>query len=251
MTGRREFISTTLALAAIAVLPSPAAAATAEPTSTKPSVASARRKLGALEVSALGLGCMSLNSGNYNPPVSKREAIPLIHAAVARGVTYFDTAEAYGPFINEELVGEALQPYKGQVAIGTKFGWDIDAVTGRRSGKLNSRPEHIRVVADASLKRLRVETIDLFYQHRVDPAVPIEDVAGAVKDLVAAGKVRHFGMSEPGLATLRRAHAIHPVAAVQNEYSMLWRGRKVSGSLQHSRSSASALFPGVRSAWAC
>jgi aryl-alcohol dehydrogenase-like predicted oxidoreductase len=182
------------------------------------------RRLGNLEVSALGLGCMTMNGGQYNPPGDKRDMIPLIHAAVDKGVTLFDTAEAYGPFINEKLVGEALAPYKGKVAIATKFGFDIDYTTGRRSGKLNSRPEHIRAVAEASLKRLRADAIDLFYQHRVDPAVPIEDVAGTVKDLIAEGKVKHFGLSEPGMQTLRRAHAIQPVAAVQNEYSLLWRG---------------------------
>lgn len=183
-----------------------------------------RRRLGALEVSAIGLGCMSMNSGNYNPPKDKREMARVIHAAFERGVTYFDTAEAYGPLVNEELVGEALAPIRTQVEIGTKFGFDIDYATGRRSGGLNSRPEHVKAVAEASLKRLRVEAIDLFYQHRVDPQVPIEDVAGAVKDLVREGKVKHFGLSEPGMQTLRRAHAVHPVAAVQNEYSLLWRG---------------------------
>ncbi|MFL9826256.1 aldo/keto reductase [Rhodoplanes sp. SY1] len=183
-----------------------------------------RRRLGALEVSAIGLGCMSMNSGNYNPPKDKREMARVIHAAFERGVTYFDTAEAYGPLVNEELVGEALAPIRTKVEIGTKFGFDIDYATGRRSGRLNSRPEHVKAVAEASLKRLRVEAIDLFYQHRVDPQVPIEDVAGAVKDLVREGKVKHFGLSEPGMQTLRRAHAVHPVAAVQNEYSLLWRG---------------------------
>ncbi|WP_408629692.1 aldo/keto reductase [Anaeromyxobacter oryzisoli] len=182
------------------------------------------RELGPLEVSPLGLGCMSMNSGNYNPPMDRHEMIRLMHHAVDRGVTYFDTAEAYGPFVNEELVGEALAPYKGKVVIGTKFGFDIDYATGRRTGGLNSRPAHIRRVADASLRRLRLEAIDLFYQHRVDPTVPIEDVAGAVKDLIAEGKVRHFGLSEPGMKTLRRAHAVQPVAVVQNEYSLLWRG---------------------------
>lgn len=215
---RREFITAGLILAAAATFPRIAASAPAQ----RPLV-TARRKLGALEVSAIGLGCMSMNSGNYNPPKDKSEMVRLIHAAVERGVTYFDTAEVYGPFVNEELVGEALAPFKGKVVIGTKFGWDIDS-TGRRTGGLNSRPERIRSVVEASLKRLRVEAIDLVYQHRVDPAVPIEDVAGAVKDLIAAGKVKHFGLSEPGMQTLRRAHAVQPVAAVQNEYSLLWRG---------------------------
>lgn len=218
---RREFITAGLAVAATAMLPRIAFSASAP--AAKPMV-SARRKLGALEVSAIGLGCMSMNSGNYNPPKDKGEMIRLIHAAVERGVTYFDTAEVYGPFVNEELVGEALAPFKGKVVIGTKFGWEIDYATGRRTGDLNSRPEQIRAVVEASLKRLRVETIDLLYQHRVDPAVPIEDVAGTVKDLIAAGKVKHFGLSEPGMQTLRRAHAVQPVAAVQNEYSLLWRG---------------------------
>ncbi|OFW64988.1 MAG: hypothetical protein A2Y74_02780 [Actinobacteria bacterium RBG_13_63_9] len=167
---------------------------------------------------------MTMNGGQYNSPKNKRDMIPLIQAAVDRGVTYFDTAEVYGPFVNEELVGEALAPFKGKVVIGTKFGWDIDYTTGRRTGGPNSRPEHIKTVAEASLKRLKVETIDLLYQHRVDPKVPIEDVAGTVKDLIAEGKVKHFGLSEPGMQTLRRAHAIQPVAAVQNEYSLLWRG---------------------------
>lgn len=189
-----------------------------------PHAALARRKLGTLEISAMGLGCMSMNGGQYNPPKDKTEMIRLIQAAVDRGITYFDTAEIYGPLINEILVGEALAPVRNQVVIGTKFGFDIDPTTGRRTGSLNSRPEHIKAVAEASLKRLNIETIDLFYQHRVDPQVPIEEVAGAVKDLIAEGKVRHFGLSEPGLQTVRRAHAIQPVAAVQNEYSLLWRG---------------------------
>jgi aryl-alcohol dehydrogenase-like predicted oxidoreductase len=184
----------------------------------------ATRKLGSLEVSAIGLGCMTMNGGQYNPPRDKRDMIPVIQAAVDRGVTYFDTAEVYGPFVNEELVGEALAPFKGKVVIATKFGWEIEYATGRRTGGLNSRPEHIRRVAEASLKRLGIDTIDLLYQHRVDPKVPIEDVAGTVKDLIAEGKVKHFGLSEPGMQTLRRAHAIQPVAAVQNEYSLLWRG---------------------------
>ncbi len=216
---RREFIMAGLVLAATSMFPRIAFSAPA-----RPPMVSARRKLGPLEVSAIGLGCMSMNGGQYNPPKDRREMIRLIHAAVDRGVTFFDTAEVYGPFINEELVGEALAPFKGKVVIGTKFGFDIDNATGRRTGGLNSRPEHIRAVAEASLKRLRVDTIDLFYQHRVDPAVPIEDVAGTVKDLIAEGKVKHFGLSEPGMQTLRRAHAVQPVAAVQNEYSLLWRG---------------------------
>jgi aryl-alcohol dehydrogenase-like predicted oxidoreductase len=158
------------------------------------------------------------------PPKDKREMIRLIHQAVDRGVDFFDTAEVYGPFINEELVGEALSPYREKVVIATKFGFDLDYEAGRRTGGVNSRPEHIRRVVEASLKRLKVDTIDLLYQHRVDPNVPIEDVAGTVKDLIQQGKVKHFGLSEPGLQTVRRAHAVQPLAAVQNEYSLLWRG---------------------------
>jgi aryl-alcohol dehydrogenase-like predicted oxidoreductase len=209
-----------LGLAAALLLPGCATGST-NPQAT---AANARRKLGSLEVSAIGLGCMSMNSGNYNPPRDKREMIPVIHAAFDRGVTYFDTAEAYGPFVNEALVGEALAPFRNRVVIGTKFGFDIDYATGRRTGGLNSRPEHIRAVVEASLKRLKTDRIDLLYQHRVDPQVPIEDVAGAIKDLMAQGKVLHWGLSEMGLNTLRRAHAELPVTAVQSEYSMLWRG---------------------------
>jgi aryl-alcohol dehydrogenase-like predicted oxidoreductase len=180
-----------------------------------------KRKLGrGLEVSAIGLGCMGLSHG-YGPAVDKKAGIALIRAAVEKGVTFFDTAEVYGPFANEELVGEALEPFREQVVIATKFGF-----TFGDDGKqqiLNSRPEHIKEVADASLKRLRTDRIDLFYQHRVDPAVPIEDVAGAVKDLIAAGKVKHFGLSEAGVQTIRRAHAVQPVTALQSEYSMWWR----------------------------
>jgi len=181
-----------------------------------------KRTLGSsgLEVSALGLGCMGMSYG-YGPAADKKEMIALMRTAVERGVTFFDTAEAYGPFANEELVGEALEPFKGEVVIATKFGFEFGP-GGGQSGT-NSRPEHVRAVADASLKRLRVDAIDLFYQHRVDPAVPIEDVAGAVKDLIGAGKVRHFGMSEAGAKTIRRAHAVQPVAALQSEYSLWWR----------------------------
>ena len=182
-----------------------------------------KRKLGKsnLEVSALGFGCMGMSFG-YGPAGDKQEMISLILAAVERGVTFFDTAEAYGPFTNEELVGEALAPFRGQVVIATKFGWKIDPSTGRQAG-LDSRPEHIKQVAEASLKRLRTDVIDLFYQHRVDPNVPIEDVAGAVKDLIQQGKVKHFGLSEAGVQTIRRANAVQPVAAVQSEYSLWWR----------------------------
>jgi aryl-alcohol dehydrogenase-like predicted oxidoreductase len=178
------------------------------------------RRLGQLEVSAIGFGCMGLNSG-YGVPPDRREMIALVRAAVERGVTFFDTAEVYGPYINEELVGEALAPFRKQVAIATKFGFVIDA-NGKQAGT-DSRPSHIREVVDASLKRLRVETIDLLYQHRVDRNVPIEDVAGTVKDLVRAGKVKHFGLSEASAKTIRRAHAVQPVAALQSEYSLWWR----------------------------
>jgi len=179
------------------------------------------RRLGRsdLEVSALGLGCMGMSFG-YGPAADRQEMIALIRAAVERGVTFFDTAEAYGPFANEELVGEALAPFRDRVVIATKFGFTFPP--GGQRG-LDSRPAHIREVAEASLKRLRVEAIDLFYQHRVDPNVPIEEVAGAVKDLIAAGKVRHFGLSEAGVGTIRRAHTVQPVTAVQSEYSLFWR----------------------------
>ncbi|RZL92471.1 MAG: NAD-dependent epimerase/dehydratase family protein [Variovorax sp.] len=182
-----------------------------------------KRKLGSsgLEVSALGYGCMGLSYG-YGPAADKQDAIALIRGAFERGVTFFDTAEVYGPYTNEEVVGEALAPFREQVVIGTKFGFDIDPETGAQRG-LKSRPEHVKQVVEASLKRLKTDFIDLYYQHRVDPAVPIEDVAGAVGDLIAEGKVRHFGLSEAGAATIRRAHAIHPVTALQSEYSLWWR----------------------------
>lgn len=173
-----------------------------------------------LEVSAIGLGCMGMSFG-YGPAMDREQAIALIRAAVEKGVTFFDTAEVYGPYTNEELVGEALAPFRKQVAIATKFGFRLDE-NGKQAG-MDSRPEHIKQVAEASLKRLKVETIDLFYQHRVDPNVPIEDVAGAVKDLIREGKVRHFGLSEAGAQTVRRAHAVQPVTALQNEYSLWWR----------------------------
>ena len=181
-----------------------------------------KRKLGntGLEVSALGLGCMGMSSA-YGPAADRQEMIKLIRNAVDLGITLFDTAEAYGPFVNEELVGEALAPVRSQVVIATKFGFDIDPLTGSRSGGVNSRPDHIRQVAEASLKRLRTDVIDLFYQHRVDLYVPIEEVAGTVKDLIKEGKVKHFGLSEAAAKTIRRAHAVQPVAAVQSEYS-LW-----------------------------
>ena len=182
-----------------------------------------KRKLGKsnLEVSALGLGCMGLSFG-FGPAVDKKDGIALIRAAVERGVTFFDTAEVYGPFTNEELVGEALAPFREQVAIATKFGFKHDPATGKMAG-LDSRPAHIKEVAEASLKRLKTDVIDLFYQHRVDPEVPIEDVAGAVKELIQQGKVKHFGLSEAGVKTIRRAHAVQPVTALQSEYSLWWR----------------------------
>jgi aryl-alcohol dehydrogenase-like predicted oxidoreductase len=182
-----------------------------------------KRKLGKsnLEVSAIGLGCMGM-SFSYGPPKDKQEMMALIRKAVELGITFFDTAEVYGPFTNEELVGEALEPFHGKVGIATKFGFKIDIAAGKQVG-LDSRPEHIKEAAEASLKRLRVDAIDLYYQHRVDPNVPIEDVAGAVKDLIRAGKVKRFGLSEAGVQTIRRAHAVQPVTAVQSEYSLWWR----------------------------
>jgi aryl-alcohol dehydrogenase-like predicted oxidoreductase len=183
-----------------------------------------KRKLGKsnLEVSSIGLGCMGM-SFSYGPPKDKQEMITLLRSAVERGVTLFDTAEVYGPFTNEELLGEALAPLRDEVVIATKFGFDLDAQGKQAWSGLNSRPEHIKKVAEASLKRLRTDVIDLFYQHRVDPDVPIEDVASAVKDLIEEGKVRHFGLSEAGEQTIRRAHAVQPVTALQSEYSLWWR----------------------------
>src|ERR1700674_1061564 len=183
-----------------------------------------KRKLGksSLEVSALGLGCMGMSFG-LGPAMDKKEGISLIRTAVERGVTFFDTAEVYGPLSNEELVGEALTPFRGDVVIATKFGWEANPNDGGKWNALNSRPEHIKQVAEASLKRLRVDTLDLFYQHRVDLNVPIEDVAGAVKDLIQEGKVKHFGLSEAGAQTIRGAHAVQPVTALQSEYSLWWR----------------------------
>jgi aryl-alcohol dehydrogenase-like predicted oxidoreductase len=184
-----------------------------------------KRTLGrnGLEVSVLGLGCMGLSHG-YGPATDTQDAVRLIRTAFEHGVTFFDTAQVYGPFTNEEVVGEALEPIRDQVVIATKFGFDLDPATRERRGGVNSRPEHIKAVADASLKRLNTDVIDLFYQHRVDPSVPIEDVAGAVKDLIQTGKVRAFGLSEAGAHTIRRAHAVQPVAAVQSEYSLWYRG---------------------------
>ena len=183
-----------------------------------------KRKLGKsnLEVSAIGLGCMGLSFG-LGPAVDKKEGISLIRAAVERGVTFFDTAEVYGPFTNEELVGEALAPFRGQVVIATKFGWAPNPEEGGKWSALNSRPEHIKEAVEGSLKRLKTDVIDLYYQHRVDPDVPIEDVAGAVKQVIQQGKVKHFGLSEAGVQTIRRAHAVQPVTALQSEYSLWWR----------------------------
>src|SRR5437588_10402883 len=183
-----------------------------------------KRNLGSgnLEVSAIGLGCMGM-SWSYGPPKDKQEMVALLHAAVERGVTFFDTAEVYGPLVNQELVGEALAPFRGEVFVATKFGWAPNPGDGGKWSALNSRPEHIKQVAEQSLKRLKVDAIDLFYQHRVDLNVPIEDVAGAVKDLIQEGKVKHFGLSEASAQTIRRAHAVQPVAALQSEYSLFWR----------------------------
>ena len=186
-----------------------------------------KRKLGksSLEVSAIGLGCMGMSFG-LGPAVEKQQGISVMRAAVERGVTFFDTAEIYGPFTNEELVGEALAPLRKQIVIATKFGFKIDPTTGKQAG-LDSRPEHVKEVAEAALKRLKTDVIDLFYQHRVDPNVPIEDTAGAVLDLIAQGKVKHFGLSEAGVKTIRRAHAVQPVTALQSEYSLWWREPEV------------------------
>src|SRR5690242_6898392 len=183
-----------------------------------------KRKLGTggLEVSALGFGCMGM-SWSYGPPKDTKEMTSLLHAAVERGVTFFDTAEVYGPLLNEELVGQALAPFRGRVVIATKFGWEANPDDGGKWSALDSRPEHIKQVAEASLKRLKTDVIDLYYQHRVDPNVPIEDVAGAVKELIQQGKVKHFGLSEAGAKTIRRAHAVQPVTALQSEYSIWWR----------------------------
>ena len=193
-----------------------------------------KRKLGNsnLEVSAIGLGCMGM-SFSYGPPKDKKEMTALLHAAVERGVTFFDTAEVYGPFTNEDLVGEALAPFRKQLVIATKFGFDLSGSDHRPGAAgLNSRPEHIKEAVEGSLKRLRIDVIDLLYQHRVDPNVPIEDVAGAVKGLIAEGKVRHYGLSEPGAQTVRRAHTVQPVTALQNEYSLWTRGPETNGILE-------------------
>src|SRR5688572_27887649 len=224
-SGRRDFIAKTIfagaGLAALGGIQNQASAqSTRSDQSNAPKTITGRRKLGSLEVSPIGLGCMSL-IGVYNPPVDKNHAISVIRAAYERGVTFFDTAEVYGPFMSEEFVGEALAPFRDRVVIATKFGFEVTP-SGERRG-LNSRPEYIKRVTEAQLRRLKTDRIDLYYQHRVDPKVPIEDVAGAVQDLAKQGKVKHFGLSEAGGATIRRAHAVFPVTAVQNEYSFWTR----------------------------
>ena len=201
---------------------------------------------GGLEVSAIGLGCMGMSS-SYGPPADRNEMIALIRAAVEQEVTFFDTSELYGPYTNEELVGEALAPLRDQVVIATKFGFKLEGAADRAWGGLDSRPEHIRLVVERSLKRLKTETIDLLYQHRVDPDVPIEHVAGTVKELIQEGKVRHFGLSEPGARTIRRAHAVQRVTAVQREFSLWWR-RRSKTSCRRSRSSEIGFVPTARSA---
>ncbi|WP_018636482.1 aldo/keto reductase [Parafrankia elaeagni] len=193
-------------------------------TATTATTLAARRRLGSLEVSSVGLGCQTMPGNLYGPVSSRADMVTIIRTAVDQGVTLFDTAEAYGPFESERILGEALEPVRDRVVIASKFGWDIDPATGQRRGGLNSRPDNIRQAVDGMLERLRTDRIDLLYQHRVDPTVPIEDVAGTVKDLISAGKVRHWGLSEPGPQTVRRAHAVEPLAAVQNEYNLMWRG---------------------------
>jgi aryl-alcohol dehydrogenase-like predicted oxidoreductase len=227
-TSRRQFLVAGATLAAASILHgSPVHAADSSPragaTASAPTL-SGRRKLGSLEVSALGLGVQNMTRTYQTTIPSRPEMIRIIRAAFDRGLTFYDSAEAYGPWVVEQLLGEAVEPFRDQVVLATKFGWNIDQATGQWQPGLNSRPEHIKRVVDGMLKRLRTDHIDLLYQHRVDPAVPIEDVAGAVQDLMKAGKVRHWGLSEMGLQTLRRAHAALPVTAVQSEYSMLWRG---------------------------
>jgi len=222
--NRRDLLKTGLLLAGGALLPTAAAAAPAvAPPAAKDKVSS-RRKLGTLEVSSIGLGVQNM-SRTYQTTVPNRAQMHhIIRSAYDHGVTLFDAAEAYGPFEVERILGEGVAPFRNKIVIETKFGWNIDQKTGQRLPGLNSRPDHIKVVVDGMLQRLRTDRIDLLYQHRVDPAVPIEDVAGTIKDLIKQGKVLHYGLSEPGLQTVRRAHAVHPVTAIQNEYSLLWRG---------------------------
>lgn len=217
MLGRRTFVGAVFALGASASMSSMAHGENRLKTND-------RRKLGKLEVSSIGLGCMQMGGPVYGEPAERAAMIALARRAVDLGVTFFDTAEAYGPFTSEDILGEALQGVRDKVVLATKFGWSIDQATGQRLPGLNSKPEHIRLVVEGMLKRLRTDRIDLLYQHRVDPQVPIEDVAGAVKDLIKAGKVLHFGLSEAGVKTIRRAHAVQPIAAVQSEYSLFWRG---------------------------
>lgn len=221
---RRDLLRSTAALGVVAAVGSTqATAATSAGTPAAGLASTDRRMLGKLKVSSIGLGCMQMAGPIYGVQVERKDMIALARGAVDLGVTFFDTAEAYGPFTSEEILGEAFQGVRDQVVIGTKFGWNIDPKTGQRLPGLNSQPAHIRIVVDEMLKRLRTDRIDLLYQHRVDPNVPIEDVAGAVSDLVKAGKVKHFGLSEAGVKTIRRAHAILPLAAVQSEYSLFWR----------------------------
>ncbi len=222
---RRELLLSAGAVGvAVAVGGAQATATTGTGTPATRLASTDRRKLGKLEVSSIGLGCMQMAGPIYGVPVERKDMIALARGALDLGVTFFDTAEAYGPFTSEEILGEAFQGVRDQVVIGTKFGWNIDPTTGKRLPGLNSQPDHIKLVVDGMLKRLRTDRIDLLYQHRVDPKVPIEDVAGAVSDLVKAGKIKHFGLSEAGVKTIRRAHAIQPLAAVQSEYSLFWRG---------------------------
>jgi aryl-alcohol dehydrogenase-like predicted oxidoreductase len=237
--ARRRFLMGAAGLAATPLLAGVAAGCTADGprqdsdgnesgVRTNPMVAATtvtgHRTLGSLEVSSIGLGCQTMTGVLYGPVTSRADMVTLIRTAVDQGVTFFDTAEAYGPLESERIVGEALEPVRDQVVIASKFGFDIDVQTGQRRGGPNSQPDHIRRAVDGMLQRLRTDRIDLLYQHRVDPNVPIEDVAGTVKDLIAQGKVGHFGLSEPGPQTVRRAHAVQPLSAIQNEYSMLWRG---------------------------
>ena len=221
---RRELMLSVGAIGVSAAIGASGVSAAASPGTSAPHLAATdRRKLGKLEVSSIGLGCMQMAGPIYGVPVDRKDMIALARGAVDLGVTFFDTAEAYGPFTSEDILGEALQGVRDQVVIGTKFGWNIDPETGQRLPGLNSKPEHIKRSVNGMLKRLRTDRIDLLYQHRVDPEVPIEDVAGAVHDLIKAGKVRHFGLSEAGVQTIRRAHAVQPLAAVQSEYSLFWR----------------------------
>lgn len=224
--NRRELLKTGLILAGGALLPTTgalAAPAAAAPPAAKDKV-STRRKLGTLEVSSIGLGVQNMSRTYQTTVPNRAEMHNIIRSAYDHGVTLFDAAEAYGPFEVERILGEAVAPFRNKIVIETKFGWNIDQKTGQRLPGLNSQPEHIKLVVDGMLQRLKTDRIDLLYQHRVDPAVPIEEVVGAIKDLIKQGKVLHYGLSEPGLKTVRRAHAVHPVTAIQNEYSMLWRG---------------------------